>query len=108
MRGRTCRSGTGTRSGFAATGGSAGLKRSLRSRRNEGGSVLAEVELLRGLLIERVAQELLVAVRAQVVAELFERRGQVGGRGGALPRLGEHLADLFHMVGVEVGVGQLG
>src|SRR5437588_4728802 len=67
-------------------------------------SVLAEVELLGGLAAERVAEELLVAGLAQVVAQLPVGGGHLLG-GSIL--VGEDLADLFEAVGVEVLVGQL-
>src|ERR1051325_8763562 len=59
-------------------------------------SILAEVELGR-FLVQRVAQELLVALGAQVHAHLLVVGGQFGDRSAGLEVL-EQLAERFELV----------
>src|SRR5262245_14832616 len=70
-----------------------------------GTSVFAEVEL-GGFLVERVAQELLVAVGTQIHADLLVFRGEVlRGRAGRLKIL-KHLAESLELIAIEVLVGE--
>jgi len=67
-----------------------------------GGIVLTEVELLCRFAAQGVADELLVASRAEIVAEVFVR-GRIQIRIELVYFFLQQLADRFHVVLVEVG-----
>src|SRR5437899_11247501 len=71
-------------------------------------SILAEIEFLSRFLAEGVANEFLVTFRAKVVAKLFVSRGGGIRIGITFLRLPEDFTDRFHVVVIEIRIGDLG
>src|SRR5260370_42689968 len=100
-----CLSRYARRQALGAAGSLAGGWPGGRRRRER--LILAEIEFLSRFSAERIADELLVAFRAEIVAKVLV------GRGGGIwidvifLRLPEHFADRFHVVIIKVGLRDL-
>jgi hypothetical protein len=67
------------------------------------------MKFLSALLAERITDEFLVAVRTEIIAEVFVGRlGEIGIFLSIVLHLAEQLADGFHVVVIEIGFGNLG
>src|SRR5439155_11631435 len=78
-----------------------------RAKRQAADLILAETQLDVLLLAERVADEALVAVGAQIVTEMLGRFRQFH-RIGVIVQVLKQFADRFQMVVVEISFGELG